>query len=240
MTGYKSRRRWLFERWLKQLASDLVDRWRGLKSQLLPADWNARSERVRRVPEGNYGQWQPRRGSSSAELALLLAKVPLYQRRWLATLLDSPAAGAHSLVEALERLQLDWRSQIDPVHSHREYARQLSILATQLKLPAVAESAYLENEQQVFTAVDELLFASLPMRLRADLVNRYPPGSGHYIAWWQQRLLARAGEPDPDLQGLGPDDWPEMPPAWLAIGWICGLRLLDICDSPIPPGEEQP
>jgi hypothetical protein len=146
----------------------------------------------------------------------------------LATLLDSPAAGARSLVEALERLQLDWRSQIDPLHSHREYARQLSILAARLDLPTVAEAAYLENEQQIHAAVDELLFASLPMRLRAELLNRYTPGSGHYIAWWHQRLLARAGEPEHDLEGLGADDWPEMPPAWLAIGWLCGLRLFSV------------
>lgn len=225
MTAYKSRTRWLFERWLKQRTTELGSRWERLKTQLLPADWPSRCERVKRVPEGDYGQWQPRAGSSSAELMLLLASVPLYQRRWLATLLDSPAAGARSLVEALERLQLDWRSQIDPLHSHREYARQLAILAAQLGLPPVAEAAYLENEQQIHAAVDELLFASLPMRLRAELLGRYSPGSGHYIAWWHKRLLARAGEPEHELEGIGADDWPEMPPAWLAIGWLCGLRL---------------
>lgn len=234
MTSYKSRRRWLFERWLKRRAADIGSRWQRLRSQLLPAEWDTRTARVRHVPEGNCGQWQPRAGSSSAELALLLATVPLYQRRWLATLLDSPAAGPRSLVEALERLQLDWRSQADPLHSHREYAKQLTILAARLDLPPVAESAYLENERQIYSAVDELLFASLPMRLRAELVNRYPCGHGHYLAWWQQRLLARAGEPGHELDGLGPHDWPEMPPAWLAIGWLCGLRLFSTEDAQSP------
>ena len=231
MTGYKSRTQWLFERWLKKHTTRLDGRWQALKQQLLPADWDTRSARVSRVPEGNYGQWQPRPGSSSAELALLLTEVPLYQRQWLATLLDSPAAGPRSLVEALERLQMDWRSQIDPLHSHREYARQLTILAGRLGLPAVAEAAYLENERQIFAAVDELLFASLSMRLRAELASRYEPGHGHYMAWWHQRLLARAGVADHELAGLGPHDWPEMPPAWLAIGWLCGLRLLTASDS---------
>jgi len=202
-------------------------RWQRLKQQLLPADWETRTARVGRVPEGDYGQWQPRPGSSSAELVLLLTQVPLHQRRWLATLLDAPAAGACSLVEALERLQLDWRSQIDPLHSHREYARQLAILAHRLQLPAVAETAYLDNERQIFAAVDELLFTSLPMRLRAELLKRYTPGDGHYMTWWHQRLLARAGEPDHPLDSLGAHDWPEMPPAWLAIGWLCGLRLMN-------------
>lgn len=240
MTGYKSRRRWLFERWLNKHIAELDRRWQLLKQQLLPADWEARSERAKRVPEGDYGHWKPRPGSSSAELALLLREVPLHQRRWLATLLDSHAAGANSLVEALERLQLDWRSQIDPLHSHREYARQLTILAGRLNLPTVAEAAYLDNERQIFSAVDELLFASLPMRLRAELVKRYTPGDGHYMAWWHQRLLARAGEPDNDLEGLGRHDWPEMPPAWLAIGWLCGLRVVTATDLSEPESPNQP
>lgn len=241
MTGYKSRRRWLFERWMNQRLALLDRRWQMLKQQFLPADWETRSARVNRIPEGDYGLWQPRPGSSSAELALLLASVPLHQRRWLATLLDAPAAGARCLVEAVERLQLDWRTQLDPLHSHREYARQLSVLAGRLGLPAAAEAAYLDNERQIFAAVDELLFASLPMRLRADLIKRYTPGDGHYMAWWNQRLLARAGEPGHELEGLGAHDWPEMPPAWLAVGWLCGLRLLAVqATAADTPTQAQP
>jgi hypothetical protein len=216
----------LFERWLKQRSAHLASHWQTVKAQLLPADWEARCARLQSVPDGNVGSWQPRAGSSSAELSLLVAAVPFPQRQWLATLLDSPAAGASALVESVERLQLDWRSHLDPVHSHREYARQLSILAAQLDLPAAAQAAYLENEQRIFAAVDQLLFASLPMRLRAGLLNRYAPGTGHYIAWWQQRLMARAGVQDHELEGLGPDDWPEMPAGWLALGWLCGLRMV--------------
>lgn len=240
MTAYKSRTRWLLERWLKQHSARLASRWHEVKSQLLPADWDARCQRISRIPDGNVGNWQPRAGSSSAELALLLAPMPLSQRRWLAVMLDSPTAGAFALVAAVERLQLDWRAQLDPLHSHREYARQLTILAAQLDLTPAAESAYLENEKQIFTAVDELLFASLPMRLRAELINRYPPGDGHYITWWQHRLLARAGEPGHELDGLGPDDWPEIPAGWLAVGWLCGLRRLAGGDTQPPLPRVQP
>ena len=225
MTVYKSRRRWLFERWLKQRSADLASRWQAVKVQLLPADWQARCVRLQNVPEGNVGKWQPRAGSSSAELSLLIASVPFPQRQWLASLLDSPAAGAFALVESVERLQLDWLSHLDPVHSHREYARQLAVLAVQLDLSVAAEAAYLENEQRIFAAVDDLLFASLPLRLRAGLLNRYAPGAGHYIAWWQQHLMARAGVQGYELEGLGLDDWPEMPAGWLALGWLCGLRM---------------
>ncbi len=235
MTVYKSRKRWLLERWLKRRSAGVASRWYKVKSELLPADWDARCQRVRRVPAGEVGTWQPRAGSSSAELALLLVSVPLTQRRWLATLLDAPAAGALTLVEAVERLQLDWRSQLDPLHSHREYARQLAILATQLGLPTAAEAAYLENEQQILATVDELLFTSLPMRLRAGLVSRHVPGNGYYMAWWQQRLLARVGEPGYQLDGLGPGDWPEMPARWLAIAWLCGLRVLTDSGDTLSP-----
>ncbi|MFN3578986.1 MAG: hypothetical protein ACK4VV_00765 [Pseudomonas sp.] len=225
MTSYKSRRRWLAERWLAEQRERLMAQARQLKTQLLPADWQTRCARMSLLVDSNIGGWQPRPGSSSAELAALLRSVPLVQRRWLASLLDAPSAGHLTLVEAVERAHLDWRSQLDPLHSHREYAAQLVILARQLKLPVVAQAAYLENEQQIFVAMDELLFASLPMRLRAQMVNRQPPGSGLYMAWWQDRLLARSGEADYTLEGLGDNDWPEMPPAWLALGWLCGLRL---------------
>lgn len=224
MPVYKSRRRWLLERWLRARQDRLLQRWLELKTQLLPAQWPARCERMTRIPEGTLGDWQPRAASSSAELVLLLEGVPLRERRWLAALVDAPCAGSRTLVEYVERLQLNWRSQLDPLHSHREYAAQLVTLARQLSLPAVAESAYLDNEQQIRIAVDELLFASLPMRLRAQLLSQYAPGQGHYVLWWHDRLLARAAEPGYELAGLGPDDWPEMPASWLALAWLANLR----------------
>lgn len=233
MTAYKSRARWLTERWLAARRDQLLEHWEALKGQLLPAQWPQRCERMLQIPQGNLVDWQPRKGSSSAELALLLERTPLLQRRWLAVLLDAPCAGTLTLVEAVERLQLDWRSQLDPLHSHREYAAQLVILARQLDLPAVAESAYLENEQQIRAAIDQLLFASLPMRLRATLAGDYQPGNGSYLRWWHDRLLARAGVQGFSLEGLGPNDWPEMPPSWLALGWISSLRLDS--DSDLPP-----
>lgn len=225
MTAYKSRTRWLAERWLIARRDQLAQHWQELKSQLLPAQWPQRCARLLQIPDGNIGDWQPRRGSSSAELVLMLEHTPLLERRWLAVLLDAPCAGVHTLVEAVERAQLDWRSQIDPLHSHREYADQLVILARQLDLPFVAASAYLENERQISPAIDELLFASLPLRLRANLANEQPPGTGFYLHWWHERLLARAGAEGFTLEGLGAEDWPEMPPAWLALGWLCSLRV---------------
>lgn len=224
MPAYKSRARWLTERWLAARRDELLLHWEALKGQLLPAQWPQRCERMLQIPEGNLGDWQPRKGSSSAELAVLLGTTALLERRCLAALLGAPCSGPLALVESLERLQLDWRSQLDPLHSHREYAAQLVILARQLGLPAVTESAYLENEIQIRAAIDHLLFESLPMRLRAKLVGEYVPGSSHYLDWWHDRLLARAGAEGYALEGLGPDDWPEMPPSWLAFGWLARLR----------------
>lgn len=225
MPAYKSRARWQAERWLLARRDRLLVHWQSLKGQLLPAKWPQRCERMLQIPEGNLGYWQPRSGSSSAELTLLLEDIPLLQRRWLATLLSAPCAGPLTLVEALERLQLDWRCQLDPLHSHREYAAQLAIVARQLDLPAIATSAYLENERQICTAIDQLLFASLPLRLRAVLANDHRPGSGSYLSWWHDRLLARAGASGYAMEGLGADDWPEMPPSWLALGWLASLRM---------------
>ncbi len=225
MPAYKSRARWLTERWLAARRDQLLVHWQTLKGQLLPMQWPQRCGRMLQLPEGNLGAWKPSSGSSSAELLLLLERTPLLQRRWLAALLTAPCAGALTLVEAVERLQLDWRCQLDPLHSHREYAAQLVILARQLGLPAIAESAYLENEQQIRIAIDDLLFASLPMRLRAVLAGEYPPGNGSYLSWWHDRLLARAGVEGYGLEGLGADDWPEMPPSWMALGWLSSLRL---------------
>lgn len=225
MAGHKSRQRWLAERWLQAKWQELHLRWHALREQLTPADWPQRCQRLQQIPDGNLSDWQPRPGSSSAELVLLLEPLSLLQRQWLATLLDAPVAGVMTLVEAVERLHLDLRSQLDPLRSHREYAAQLVILARRLDLPSVAEAAYLENERQIFAALDHLLFASLPMRMRAGLAARHVPGSGAYVGWWQERLLARAGVSDLGLEGLGEHDWPDMPAAWVALGWLCGLRL---------------
>lgn len=221
MTAYKR----LAERWLQARRDQLRLHWQELKVQLLPAQWPECCARMLRIPEGNLGHWQPRSGSSSAELALLLERVPLLQRRWLAALLNAPYAGALTLVEAVERLQLDWRSQLDPLHSHREYAAQLVILARRLDLPDIAASAYLESEQQIRQAIDQRLFAALPLRLRAAMSHERPPGTGYYLNWWHDRLLAKAGAAGYSLDGLGADDWPDMPPAWLALGWISRLRV---------------
>ncbi|QJD58117.1 hypothetical protein HG264_03910 [Pseudomonas sp. gcc21] len=223
---YKSRQRWLMERWLAKRRKTLVKRWEALQKQLKPADWSARCARMLAIPDTEVSGWKPRAGSSSDELGLLMQVLPLHQRRWLASLLDAPSAGPNTLIEAIERLQLDWRVRLDPLHSHREYAAQLVVLTRQLDLKPAAESAYLENEQKIFPAIDELLFESLPLRLRTIMLERYQPGSGNYVVWWQTQLLARAGEPGFTLNGLGEHDWPELPAAWLALGWLCGLRLI--------------
>lgn len=225
MTDYKSRWRWQAERWLGRRQDTLTEYWSVLREQLLPATWQARCARAAGLPKGNLGNWQPRSGSSSAELALLLSSAPLVQRQLLGSLLDAPAAGPLALVEAVERLELDWRQRLDPLHSHRDYAAQLESLARLLELTPAARSAYLENERKIFPAIDSLLFESLPMRLRTDMANRHVMGDGACMRWWQERLLARAGVPGHDLGGLGDDDWPDMPPAWFALGWICGLRI---------------
>ena len=224
MSNYKSRRRWQLERWLDRRREQLQRHWLNLQEQLLPATWPVRCERVQQLPEGNVSRWQPQPGSSSAELALVLAGLPLIQRQLLASLLDAPAAGALALVEAVERLQLGWRERLDPLHSHREYAAQLETLAQRLGLTPAARSAYLENERKIVPVIDSLLFESLPMRLRADMANQNRAGEGSYLLWWQQRLLARAGVPGHGLDGLGEHDWPDIPAAWFALGWICSLR----------------
>lgn len=156
----------------------LWQRWETLQHQVQPPDWLTRCKRMNSIPDGEIGHWQPRPGSSSAELALLLTSEPLEQRRYLASLLDAPMAGPNTLTEAVERLQLDWTSKLDPLHSHREYAAQLAILARQLSLPAAAETAYMENEARILPAVDRLLFESLPSELRSSLAGHQPPGGG--------------------------------------------------------------
>lgn len=225
MAGYKSRRRWLAERWLERQQDRWGERLVRVRDQVLPMGWPARMSRVAGISDGETVTRRPRDGSSSAELLVWLERLESGQRRWLASLLDAPSAGPFTLLEALERLQLDWRSQLNPLTPHREYATQLRVLASVLAVPAAAESAYLDNEQRVYRAVDERLFGSLPLRLRAALANRYPVGQGHYLRWWYERLMARAGEPGYDLAGAGPEDWPDIPAAWVALGWLCGLRV---------------
>ena len=225
MGVYKSRRRWLAERWVAGKQAELGARWDALREQLLPASWPRRMQRVAELSEGETVSWQPRAGSSSAELLVWVEQLPGFQRRWLAALLDAPSAGPVTLIESIERAQLDWRSQVNPLTTHREYAAQLVILAAQMDLQPAAQAAYLENEKQIFTRLDELLFASLPMRLRAQLAGQHVTGQGFYLVWWYERLMARAGEPGFELLDIGAADWPDMPPAWLALGWLCGLRL---------------
>jgi len=224
MTGYKSRRRVQLERWLGKGRERLEGHWAKLQEQLLPASWPVRCERASAIAEGNPGRWQPQPGSSSAELALSLRRLEMSQRRLLASLLDAPCAGVESLVEGVERLQLDWRQRLDPLHSHRDYAAQLETLAGLLDAAPAARSAYLDNEQRIIPAIDRLLFESLPMRMHAEMANRFNVGQGEYLHWWWGQLLARAGTPGYALEGLGENDWPDMPPAWFALGWICTLR----------------
>ncbi|MEH6566059.1 MAG: hypothetical protein V7756_12095 [Halopseudomonas sp.] len=225
MTGYKSRRRWLAERWLAERKAVLEQKWDVFQQQFVAPGWPERMARVAQVADGEVSGWHPRAGSSSAELGIWIARLPLYQRRWLAALLDAPLAGSNTLIEIIERQQLDWRSQLNPLKSHREYAQQLTVLAREMGCEVAAEAAYLDNEKRIFVALDELLFASLPMRLRGQLANQHRTGQGYYVVWWYERLMARAGETGFELTDLSDVDWPDMPPAWLAIGWLCGLRL---------------
>ncbi|WP_341708439.1 hypothetical protein [Halopseudomonas sp.] len=238
MAAYKTRRRWLAERWLARQQESLAKhqaqwsaRLERVRDHLLPTTWEARMARVAEISDGETVRWQPREGSSSAELLVWLRRLRPYQRRWLASLLDAPSAGSLTLLEALERQQLDWRSQLNPLKTHREYAAQLATLARMLDIPAAAESAYLENEQRIYCAIDERLFGSLPLRLRAELAGQHPTGRGYYVRWWYERLMARTGERKYDLAGAAPEDWPDIPAAWLALGWLCGLRLQQGSDA---------
>src|SRR5690606_37627806 len=114
--------------------------------------------------------------------------------------------------------------RLDPLHSHREYAAQLETLVSLLGLPVAARSAYLENELRLFRALDSLLLESLPLRLRGELANRFVAGEGGLMRWWHSQLLARAGVAGDGVEGLGEEDWPDMPPACFALGWVAGLR----------------
>jgi len=225
MTSYKSRRRWLAERWLAERQTVLSEKWQVFQQQFVPASWPERMAAVASIADGDVSGWQPRAGSSSAELRIWVDQLPLFQRQWLASLLGASRAGSNTLVDAIERQQLDWRSQLNPLKSHREYAAQLVVLAAEMDCEVAAETAYLDNERRIFIALDEQLFASLPMRLRSQLANEHRSGHGYYVVWWYERLMARAGMPDFELTDLSDADWPDMPPAWLAIGWLCGLRL---------------
>ncbi len=211
-------------RWLARQKDKLDERWLLLREQWLPESWSERCAHLQLLPEGDLLEWQPQPGSSSAELALLLRSLPLVERQLLACLLDACAAGALTLTEAVERLELGWRQRLDPLHSHRQYAAQLESLARLLGVAPAARSAYLDNEQKILPAIDQLLFAGLPLQLRSTLVSQHTPGTGAYLDWWHARLLARAGVPGFVLDDLGNDIWPELPPGWFALGWICRLR----------------
>lgn len=224
MTRRSAEYRARLQRWLEQGKGQLKQGLERLQEQLSPVPWPERWQRLGAIPDGHASRWQPRPGSSSAELALLLADLPLVERQLLASLLDAPSAGVRALVEAVERLQLDWRQRLDPLHSHREYAAQLETLVSLLGLPVAARSAYLENELRLFRELDSLLLESLPLRLRGELANRFVAGEGGLLRWWHRQLLARAGVPGYGVEGLGEEDWPDMPPAWFALGWIAGLR----------------
>lgn len=225
MSKYKSRRRWLLERWLRQQADQVGVHAQNLWEQLRPANWQARCTRLPEVATHEITQWRPEPGSSNAELLILLQPLPELQRRWLAVLVDAPSAAPNTLLEAIARLQLDWAQRVTPWQTHYDYAEQLRHLCSMLDVPAVATSAYLDNEKRVFAAIDQRLFESLPLRLRGPLANQLQPGQGGYLGWWQERMYARAGMPGYDLAGLGPDDWPDIPAAWYALGWLSGLRL---------------
>ncbi|SDT98535.1 hypothetical protein [Halopseudomonas salegens] len=225
MSKYKSRRRWLMERWLRDRVDQAGHRAQVLWDQLRPASWAARCARLPHVAAHEVSQWRPEPGSSNAELLILLQPLPLIQRRWLAVLVDAPSAAPCTLLEAIARLQLDWEQRITPWKTHYDYAEQLHHLGRLLDIPVAAASAYLDNEKRIFAAIDQRLFESLPLRLRGPMANRLQPGHGGYLGWWQERLLARAGEAGYELADLGEDDWPELPASWYALGWLSGLRL---------------
>src|SRR5690606_9622233 len=77
---------------------------------------------------------------------------------------------------------------------------------------------------RLFRELDSLLLESLPLRLRGELANLFVAGEGGLLRWWHSQLLARAGVPGYGVEGLGEEDWPDMPPAWFALGWAAGLR----------------
>ena len=72
MGVYKSRRRWLAERWVAGKQAELGARWDALREQLLPASWPRRMQRVAELSEGETVSWQPRAGSSQGFLCAFL------------------------------------------------------------------------------------------------------------------------------------------------------------------------
>ncbi|TVP90030.1 MAG: hypothetical protein EA348_06880 [Pseudomonadaceae bacterium] len=237
MSKYKSRRRWLLERWLRQQADQLGNQAQILWEQLRPASWQARCARLPNVATHEISHWQPDPGSSNAELLILLQPLPELQRRWLAVLVDAPSAAPNTLLEAIARLQLDWAQRITPWQTHYDYAEQLHHLSGLLDIPVAATSAYLDNEKGILASIDQHLFESLPLRLRGPMANQLRPGQGGYLGWWQERMFARAGVAGYDLADLGPDDWPEIPAAWYALGWLSGLRLAGPSITPHSPQQ---
>lgn len=210
--------------WLSRQKGKLDERWVLLQGQLLTNNWSERCTHLQSVPEGDLLDWQPQPGSSTAELVLLLQSLPLLERQLLACLLGAPAAGALTLSEAIERLELGWRQRLDPLHHHRQYAAQLESLARLLGIAPAARSAYLENEQKILPAIDQLLFAGLSPQLRSALASQHQPGSGASLDWWHTQLLARAGVMGSTADSLSSAKWPDLPPGWFALGWICRLR----------------
>ena len=37
--------------------------------------------------------------------------------------------------------------------------------------------------------------------------------------------LLQAFDQSANASGAGPQDWPDIPAAWMALGWLCGLRV---------------
>lgn len=221
MTNFLPRKRRQLERWFNRQKGKLDEHWADLRDQLTPDSWDELCQRMSGLPEGNMPGWKPQAGSSSAELALLLQSLPLRERQLLAGLLRAPAAGPLTLVEAIERLELEWKQKLDPLSSHRQYAAQLESLVTLLGLVPSARAAYLENEKKVLSGVDQRLFEGLPLSTRSHMANQYEPGSGAYLSWWYDRLQTRASTV---LDEYDDGDWPDIPPAWFALAWICNVR----------------
>src|SRR5690554_7814835 len=97
MTRRSAEYRARLQRWLEQGKGQLKQGLERLQEQLSPVPWPERSQRLGAIPDGHASRWQPRPGSSSAELALLLADLPLVERQLLASLLDAPSAGVRAL-----------------------------------------------------------------------------------------------------------------------------------------------
>lgn len=224
MTKFLPRKRRQLERWFYQTKDQLDAHWKGLRDPLPVDTWDGLCQRMVDIPEGNLSDWKPRAGSSSAELAFLLRSRPLAERQLLAGLLGASAAGPLTLVEAVEQLELEWKQKLNPLNNHRQYAAQLESLVALLGLTPAARSAYLENEKKVLAGVDQRLFEGLPVPQRSHMANQYQAGSGAYLVWWYDRVQARVGAVEAPESECGSGQWPDIPPAWFALAWICYVR----------------